>query len=49
MDDAEQYIWNEERGRNGVIKRMVKAYQKRKREKKIKKLANDSEHWKGLE
>ena len=32
-----------------VIKRMLGAYKKRKREKKIDKLKSNQDHWKGLE
>ena len=31
-----------------VIKRMVDSYRKRKRMKKLQKLADDPQHWKGL-
>ena len=32
-----------------IIKRMLAASKRRKREKKIDKLQSDSDHWKGLE
>jgi len=35
--------------RIGTIRRMVDAYKKRKRQEKIDKLSNDSNHWSGLE
>jgi hypothetical protein len=35
--------------RSDVIKRMLAAYKKRKREKKIDKLQSNQDHWKGLE
>ena len=44
-----QYIWNEGKGKDQIIKRMVKAYKKNKREKKIDKLSNNKNHWKGLQ
>ena len=31
-----------------AVKRMEKAYQKKQREKKIKKLLSTDSHWKGL-
>ena len=33
---------------SAVIKRMVDSYRKRKRMKKLQKLADDPQHWKGL-
>lgn len=34
--------------REELIDRMVKSYRKRKRERKIDKLLNSDDHWKGL-
>lgn len=42
-------IWNESKGREKVLKRMVDSYKKRKRKKKIEKLLDNDKHWKGLE
>ena len=41
-------IWNESKGREKVVKRMVDAYKKRKRKKKIEKLLDKDSHWSGL-
>ena len=35
--------------RNDLIKRMENSYQKRQRTKKVQKLKDNSDHWKGLE
>ena len=35
--------------RSDVIKRMLAAYKKRMREKKIDKLQSNQDHWKGLQ
>lgn len=47
-DDA-KFLWNEAKKSDKLAKRMLDAYRKRKRKKKIEKLANDEDHWKGLE
>jgi len=47
--EINQYIWNEGKAKDQIIKRMIKAYKKNKREKKIEKLANNKNHWKGLQ
>ena len=49
MDNTYQYIWNEGKGKNNLIKRMVDAHRKRKRKRKIDKLKALDNHWKGLE
>jgi len=49
MEDTYKYIWNEGKGKNNLIKRMVDAYKKKKRKKKIDKLKSKEDHWKGLE
>ena len=41
-------IWNESKSRDRLLKRMSDAYQKNKREKKLKKLKDDDRLWKGL-
>ena len=41
-------IWNEGKGREKGMKRMVDAYKKRKRKKKVEKLLDNEDHWKGL-
>ena len=41
-------IWNEGKGREKVVKRMVDAYRKRKRKKKVEKLLDNDDHWPGL-
>ena len=37
------------KNRNDLIKRMENSYQKRQRTKKVQKLKDNSDHWKGLE
>ena len=49
MKDEREEVWNESKGKDQLIKRMVKAYRKNKRKEKIEKLANDENHWKGLQ
>ena len=41
-------IWNEGKGREKVVKRMVDAYKKRKRKKKVEKLLDNDDHCPGL-
>ena len=48
-EDDEKFLWNESKKNDRVAKRMLNAYRKRKRQKKIEKLADDDKHWKGLE
>ena len=47
-DDTWQ-IYNEAKSKDKLIKRMVNAHKRKKREDKIKKLESDSKHWSGLE
>lgn len=47
--DKEKYIWNEGKSKDELLKRMLKAYRKNKRAKKIEKLQRIASHWKGLE
>ena len=35
--------------RTGTLERMENSYRRRQRDKKIKKLSDNSDHWKGLE
>ena len=49
MKDEKEEVWNESKGKDQLIKRMVKAYRKNKRKEKIEKLASDEDHWKGLQ
>lgn len=49
MENVDRYIWNEGKGKNNLIKRMVDAYRTKKRKKKIDKLKARDDHWKGLE
>ena len=42
-------IWNESKSKDKLIKRMVKAHKKRKREEKIDALQDDPKMWKGLQ
>ena len=48
-EEVYNYIWSEGKGRNKLVKRMVDAYKRRKRKKKIEKLTNNDNHWKGLQ
>ena len=43
------YAFNEEKGKDRLLKRMMNAYRKKKREEKVEKLKNAPRHWKGLE
>ena len=47
-DDA-LHLWNEAKKNDRVAKKLLDFYRKKKREKKIKKLAAIDTHWKGLE
>tara|TARA_Y100000004_G_scaffold81729_1_gene91713 strand:+ start:105 stop:248 length:144 start_codon:yes stop_codon:yes gene_type:complete len=47
MDDPKTYIWKE--GKDQILKRMVNAYRRNKRKKKIEKLQSRENHWKGLQ
>jgi transposase len=52
-DEDKQFLWNEAKKGDRVAKRMLNAYRKRKRQKKIEKLLDrtggSDELWKGLE
>jgi len=42
-------LFNEEKKRDRVVKRMLNAYRRKKREERIEALKNDPTMWKGLE
>ena len=42
------YIWNEEKRRDRVAKKLLDYYKKKQRKKKIEKLQSNDTHWKGL-
>ena len=43
------HLFNEEKKRDRVTKRMLNAYRRRKREEKVEKLKDDPTLWKGLQ
>jgi len=43
------HIFNEEKKRDRVAKRMLNAFRRRKREEKVEKLKDDPTLWKGLQ
>lgn len=47
--DYSGYMWNEENKKDRLVKRLMDAYKKRRRKKKIEKLRSRENHWKGLE
>ena len=47
-DSETNYIYNEQKSKDRLIKRMVDSYKKRKRKKKIEKLMDRDDHWSGL-
>lgn len=42
-------IFNEEKKRDRLVKRMLNAYRRNKRDKKISALESDPQMWRGLE
>jgi hypothetical protein len=42
-------VWNEGKSKEKLIKRMVKAHKKKKRQEKIDALQDDPKMWKNLE
>ena len=42
------YIWNEEKRRDRVAKKLLDYYKKKQRKKKIEKLQSNNDHWTGL-
>ena len=40
-------IWNESKSKDKLIKRMVKAHKKKKRQEKLDALQDDSSKWQG--
>ena len=43
------HLYNEEKKRDRVTKRMLNAYRRRRREEKVEKLKDDPTLWKGLQ
>ena len=42
-------IWNESKSKDKLIRRMVKAHKKKKRQEKLDALQDDSSKWQGLQ
>ena len=42
-------IWNESKSKDKLLKRMVKAHKKKKRQEKLDSLQDDSSKWQGLQ
>jgi hypothetical protein len=47
-EEDTQYIWNEASKKDRVSQKLLNYYKKKQREKKIKKLLANDEHWTGL-